>query len=155
MKRLSLLFLLMAQPALAACPAPDAWAKQFLDKHYEFFSVSPAGLRDLVTAEFYEFLEGDWRSSSKHQEVGALGYDPWLGAQDGEMGNQVSFAVENLGEETAMVAVVYPFAIESSKSIQRVAHLVLQRSEKECWRLNDFITPLGESLAHLYSSARP
>ena len=85
-----------------------------------------------------------------------MDYDPWLGAQEGEIGKPVRFSVETESQDTAVVAMSYPFVIDPKRPPKRhTAHLVLRKREHECWQLHDFITPLGESLSCVYSVTEP
>lgn len=85
-----------------------------------------------------------------------MDYDPWLGAQDGEIGKPVRFSVESESPDTAVVAMSYPYVLDHKHRPERhTVHLVLRKGEDECWRLQDFITPLGESLSYVYSATQP
>ncbi|MCR2531469.1 hypothetical protein NSP46_25670, partial [Salmonella enterica] len=54
---------------------------------------------------------------------------------------------------TAIVAMRYPFVLEpGGPRTPQVVHLVLKREASQCWRLDDFITPLGDSLQRLYAA---
>jgi hypothetical protein len=107
-----------------------------------------------TTPEFGAVLKKEWAYSKG--EVGHLDYDPWLGAQDGEIGKPVRFSVESESPDVAVVSMSYPFVLDPKHPPERhTVHLVLRKRGQECWHLHDFITPLGESLSYLYSAAQP
>src|SRR5262249_41728154 len=89
-------------------------------------------------------------------EVGHLDYDPWLGAQDGELGKPVRFSVEMESPDTADVALSYPLVLDSKRPPPpHTAALVVRTREHACWHLQDFITPKGESLSYVFSAVEP
>ena len=85
-----------------------------------------------------------------------MDYDPWVGAQEGEIGKPVRFSVETESKDTAVVAMSYPFMLDPKRQPERhTAQLVLRKQEHECWHLHDLIIPLGESLSYVYSATEP
>jgi len=48
---------------------------------------------------------------------------------------------------------LYTPGFDAALRAPQVVHLVLKRQTPQCWRLDDFITPLGESLRRMYSTA--
>jgi hypothetical protein len=141
--------LLIPLASMAACPTPTQWASSFYAEHYSFYADEPTvRIKRKVSKSFADLLARE--AAYAAGEVGHLGYDPWLGAQDGEV-THPKFALETSTDETAIVAMSYRFRLGDEEPTQsRVVHLILQKDEG-CWRLDDFITPLGESLARLYS----
>jgi hypothetical protein len=151
---LAVLALISAGPAAADCPKPADWARAFYSDHYFFYVGAPDPILQFTTPEFGELLKKEWAYSKG--EVGHMGYDPWLGAQDGEIGKPVRFSVETESPDMAVVSMSYPFVLDPKRPPERhTAHLVLRKREHECWHLHDFITPLGESLSYVYSGAQP
>ena len=150
---LAVLALISAGSAAADCPKAADWARAFYSEHYLFFADAPDPILQLTTPEFGALLKKEWAYANG--EVGHLDYDPWLGAQDGEIGKPVRFSVETQSPDTAVVAMSYPFVLDPKRPQQHTVHLVLRKREHECWRLTDFITPKGESLSYLYSAAEP
>ena len=151
---LAVLALISAGSVAADCPKAADWARAFYTEHYSFFTDSSDGVLQLATPEFGALLKREWEYSNG--EIGHLDYDPWLGAQDGEIGKPVRFSVEMESPETAIVAMSYPFVLDSKhRPERRTVHLVLRKREHECWQLQDFITPRGDSLAYLYSLPQP
>ena len=45
-------------------------------------------------------------------EVGRLDYDPWLGAQDGDIAEPIAFEAESVQEDAAVVAMRYAFVLD-------------------------------------------
>ncbi|WZB76910.1 hypothetical protein WJ972_16805 [Achromobacter insuavis] len=111
MKRLlPLVFSLLAWPAHAACPAPAEWARTFQQAHADFHVAPDRDEPSLFTPAFDAALRREWNYAQG--EVGHLDYDPWLGAQDGEIGGKPVFETESETRGTAIVAMRYPFVLE-------------------------------------------
>jgi hypothetical protein len=135
---LTVLALITASAAAADCPKAADWARTFYAEHYSFYAL----------------LKREWEYSKG--EIGHLDYDPWLGGQDGEIGKPVRFSVETESPDTAIVSMSYPFVLDSKHPAERhTVHLVLRKREHECWQLQDFITPRGDSLSYVYSLPQP
>lgn len=151
MKRLLTLVLFAAAlPAHAGCPAPEQWARDFHKTHADFYSGPPRLDRALYTPAFGAALQREWNYAKG--EVGHLDYDPWLGAQDGDMAPPFVFEVESEAKDSAVVAMRYGFVLDpGAKPAKHAVHLVLKKEAQQCWRLDDFITPLGDSLMRLYA----
>ncbi len=151
---LAVLALISAGPAAADCPKAADWARAFYSEHYFFYAGAPDPILQFTTPAFGALLKKEWAYSKG--EVGHMDYDPWLGAQDGEIGKPVRFSVETESPDMAVVSMSYPFVLDLKRPPERhTAHLVLRKREHECWHLHDFITPLGESLSYVYSAAQP
>ena len=151
---LAVLALISAGPAAADCPKAADWARAFYSEHYFFYAGAPDPILQFTTPEFGALLKKEWAYSKG--EVGHIDYDPWLGAQDGEIGKPVRFSVETESPDIAVVSMSYPYVLDSKHPPEpHTAHLVLRKREHECWHLHDFITPLGESLSYVYSAAQP
>jgi hypothetical protein len=151
---LAIFVLTSAGTVVADCPKAADWARAFYTEHYSFYADESDGVLQLTTPEFGALLKREWEYSNG--EIGHLDYDPWLGGQDGEIGKPVSFSVETESPETAIVAMSYPFVLDSKHPPKRhTVHLVLRKREHECWQLQDFITPRGDSLAYVYSLPQP
>jgi hypothetical protein len=151
---LAVLALISAGPAAADCPKAADWARAFYSGHYSFYAGAPDPILQFTTPEFGALLKKEWAYSNG--EVGHMDYDPWLGAQEGEIGKPVRFSVETESPDMAVVSMSYPFVLEPKRPPERhTVHLVLRKREHECWHLHDFITPRGESLSCVYSAAQP
>lgn len=152
MKRfLPLALSVLAWPAHAACPAPAEWARTFQQAHAGFHTESDRHDPSLFTPEFDAALRREWAYAQG--EVGHLDYDPWLGAQDGEIGDKPVFEAESETRDTAIVAMRYAFQLEPGGArTPQAVHLALKREASQCWRLDDFITPRGDSLRRLYAA---
>ena len=151
MRFLAILSALMASAqALAACPAPADWAKTFYSNNYRFYVTNSGVDPNLLTPEFASLLKKEWAFAQG--EIGHLDYDPWPGAQDGEIGKPLRFVAESTYPDMAVVAMSYPFVLEPKRpSPAHTVHLVLRKQPSQCWRMHDFITPIGESLSYVYS----
>ena len=138
--------------AAADCPKAADWARAFYSEHYLFYSGAPDPVLELTTPEFGALLKKEWAYSKG--EVGHFDYDPWLGAQDGKIGKPVRFSVETEKPDMAIVSMSYPYVLDSKHPPERhTVHLILRKREHECWHLQDFITPRGDSLSYVYSAA--
>jgi hypothetical protein len=150
---LTVLALINAGVAAAAdCPKAADWARAFYSDHYFFFAKPSDTILQFTTSEFGALLKREWAYSNG--EIGHLDYDPWLGAQDGDIGKPVRFSVETESPDLAIVCMSYPFVL-GSKHPTHTVHLILLKREHDCWQLQDFITPKGDSLAYLYSLPEP
>jgi hypothetical protein len=147
---LAVLALINVSVAAADCPKAADWARAFYAEHYSFYAEPSDTILQFTTPEFGALLKREWAYSNG--EIGHLDYDPWLGGQDGEIGKLVHFSVETESPDTAIVSMSYPFVLDSKdRPKQHTAHLILRKQEHECWKLQDFITPRGDSLSYLYS----
>jgi hypothetical protein len=151
---LAVLALISAGAVAADCPKAADWARAFYSEHYLFYADAPDPVLQLTTPEFGALLKKEWAYSKG--EVGHFDYDPWLGAQDGEIGQPVRFSVESESPDMAIVSMSYPYVLDPKRRPERhTVHLILRKLEHECWHLHDFITPLGESLSYVYSAVEP
>lgn len=149
MKRLVMLALCAAAlPAHAACPAPERWARDFHKTHADFHWNDQRHDPALYTADFDAALKREWAYAKG--EVGRLDYDPWLGAQDGDVAEPIVFDAESVTDNTAVVSMRYAYVLDpATPPTKQAAHLVLKKEGAQCWRLDDFITPVGDSLMRL------
>ena len=120
---LALLALISAGSAAADCPKAADWARAFYSEHYSFYADAPDRILQLTTPEFGALLKKEWAYSKV--EVGHFDYDPWLGAQDGEIGKPVRFSVETESPDMAIVAIAGTFTISSLRSANR-CHMCTQ-----------------------------
>jgi hypothetical protein len=157
MRSLIVTSLLMATVPVSAadCGSPTQWAEAFYTKHYHFYSADPDELKPIVTPQFHQLLETYYKKTVGSGELG-FDYDPWLGAQDGEIGRPIAFSLESqidFGiDPTAVVSMSYRFDIGQERpTTAHSVHLVLVKTKDSCWHLHDFMTPLGESLSYLYA----
>ena len=151
---LAVLALISVGSVAADCPKAADWARAFYSEHYSFYADPSDRVLQFTTPEFGALLKREWEYSKG--EVGHLDYDPWLGGQDGEISKPVRFSVETESPDTAIVSMSYPFVLDSKHAPERhTVHLVLRKREQECWQLQDFITPRGDSLSYVYSLPQP
>jgi hypothetical protein len=138
----------------AACEPSDpvAFAREFYSKHRAFYFKETSGLRSNVAPSLFTALQAHYRCSASG-ELCHLDYDPWLGAQDGEISGPVSFLPETKKDLSVLVRMRYQFKIDNHPPVPHVVTLQLKRSVSlPCWQLVDLVTPLGDSLAQRYSA---
>ena len=141
-------------PAVADCPTPMELSKALLKAKYAF--LSDQKIPGFIAPEFRKLIEADHECERKEQGVCRLDWDPWLSAQDGEMGKPVTLAYELKRDDEAVVAVKYPFVLEAARpAVPQVVHLVYAKHDGTCWMLEDFIEPAGRSLFHVFSEPMP
>jgi hypothetical protein len=151
---LAVLALTSVRLAAADCPKAADWARTFFSEHYSFYADPSDRVLQVTTTEFGALLKREWEYSKG--EIGHLDNDPGLGGQDGKSGKPVRFSVETESPDLAIVSMSYPFVLDSKHSSERhTVHLVLRKREHECWQLQDFITPRGDSLCYVYSLPQP
>ena len=151
---LTVLALISVGSVAADCPKAADWARAFYSENYSFYADPSDRVLQLTTPEFGALLKREWEYSKG--EIGHLDYDPWLGGQDGEISKPVRFSVETESPDTAIVSMSYPFVLDSKHPPERhTVHLILRKREHECWQLQDFITPRGDSLSYVYSLPQP
>ena len=132
--------------AAAACPSDDpaVVAKSFYADHAEFSSEDPAKIKAIVTQRLFEALDREHKCAQG--QICALEADPWMDAQDGEIGKPVEFATVSNSGIAATVSMTYPFILDKTPRRQHVTLLLRRDSAKGCWLLNDLVGPRGDSL---------
>lgn len=146
--------LLASVPALAANTCTDesarALAQRVYSQHYDFYAQAQPGMQSWVSPALLRALRNHYRCEG----VCHLDYDPWLGAQDGEIRPPVTFKVTRRDKSGVEVEMRYQYYIADPEPIQP-QHLLLRlqsAAAPQCWRLDDLITPLGDSLKKAYSA---
>jgi hypothetical protein len=114
---LAILALISAGPAAADCPKAADWARAFYSEHYSFYAGAPDPILQFTTPEFGALLKKEWAYSKG--EVGHMDYEPWLGAQEGEIGKPVRFSVETESPDMAVVSMSYPFVLDPKRPPER------------------------------------
>lgn len=145
-----------ASPAQAAggCPTPIAFARQVFERHRDFYWSDAPHDPALLTPGFEAALRREWAVAQG--EVGRLDVDPWLGAQDGEIGAPVTFRLLSATGGASTVVMDYPFLSEPGARPQaRRVRLLLRRSAGACWQLDDLVMPAGQSLRTLFAPDEP
>jgi hypothetical protein len=142
----------LALPALPAAAAgclgkePVAAAQAFYRKHVDFYYADPAGFRDLVTPDLFKVLAME-HACAQGQEC-ALDSDPWVDAQDGDISDPITFTLGDHDGAHATVVMAYIFALSTSqRQPQHLSLKMLRADGEQCWRVDDMITPTGNSLA--------
>ncbi len=154
MRRILTAFLFTAAAGSAAAqsctPYPETFAQGFYRSSYSFFNESPQQVGELVAPPLLLQLRQQrdcWEQ--KHAGCG-LRYDPWLGTQDGSIAPPLRFERESQDGDRAVVAMHY-----ASDGQARTVRLKLRRAAASgCWQLEDFVTPLGDSISVLLKPQR-
>lgn len=122
-------------------------AKQFLGAHYNFYKETPDRVKDFVSPLLYSLLKQEEACRAKG-DICAGSIDPWLGTQDGEMGDRVRFTLKETAVAHSVVVLRYDyFASPSARPSEQAVELHLQRRPSdECWIILDLISPGGYSL---------
>ncbi len=141
-------------PERGACSSPVAFARSVFERHRDFYWDDAHHDPNLLTPRFVAALRREWAVAQG--EVGALDVDPWLGAQDGDIGAPVTFRLLSAKGGTSTVVMDYPFlpAPGARPQVRRV-RLLLRRAAGACWQLDDLVTPAGQSLRKLFAPAQP
>lgn len=139
-----------AAQAAAPCDSPEAVARRLYESSYSFYAEgAPAGL---LAPAFEKAVRAEVSCLAK-EGLCSLDYDPWLGAQDGEIAGKPELAVvSSMDDFAAVVQMSYRFTVEAGKSTPHAVEIVLSRETGQCWKVADLITPIGDSLLHLFST---
>ncbi|WP_374355662.1 hypothetical protein [Chitinimonas sp.] len=127
-------------------------ASRLFAKHRLFYAQETPGLKKIVSPAFYQALKGHYRCGEKEGGICHLDYEPWLGAQDGEVGAPVKYAVTARSADGVSVSMSYAFVLEpgTPKKAQTVVLQLQKAAEPQCWLVDDLVTPIGDSLAKSY-----
>ncbi len=146
MRRLLIALLLGTTAGTAAAqsctPYPETFAQGFYRSSYSFFNESPDRLGTQVAPPLLLLLRQQ-RDCVEHHGRCGLRYDPWLGAQDGSITPPLRFERESQDGDRAVVAMRYAGADGQARMVRLKLRRVVVSG---CWQLEDFITPLGDSL---------
>ncbi len=154
------LLLVLAVTLISSCgqrcgePQLRAQAEDLFSRHYSFYngelSERPADEGPALTPQLQALLEAHHQCQRQHGQC-HLDYDPWLGAQDGEIGAPLSWTLQIDGER-AEVVLGYPLLLGAGQAprSQQVRLLWQRTAAPACWLLADLVTPLGDSLAARY-----
>ena len=132
--------------AMAACPSdnPAAIAQAFYTHHADFYNSNPAKIRQAITPRLFAALTQEY--ICKQGEICAIEADPWIDAQDGTIGQPVSFTTLSNTRTEAKVLMMYSFMLDHQSHPQH-ATVVLQRpTPSSCLVVSDVIGPHGHSL---------
>ena len=153
MIRVLLLFLFMPLVVEANddCNNPVQSAKYFFEKHQNFYFQKPP--EALLTPKFFKAVSNEIKCLEE-KGMCALDYAPWIGANDGKIGNPITFKLSgdlSLSGQ-AIVKMEYPFELYPNTTLKiQTVQIVLTKNVEGCWKVDDLITPLGDSLAKLFS----
>ncbi len=121
------------------------FAKMFYEKHQDFYYADSAGIKNLLTPRLLAILEKDHKCSNG--EICAIEADPWISAQDGEIGKPIEFKLSSGDANTASVRMSYMFVLGENKKLPQSVELKLERNAvSSCWMVADLITPRDGSL---------
>ncbi|MET1080851.1 MAG: hypothetical protein ABWY06_22795 [Pseudomonas sp.] len=137
-----------AAPTCAA-QSPAAVAQQLQAEHY-FFYVEPEPAAALLSPRLLKLLRDDAACTEREQGICAQGSDPWLDAQDGEMGQPLTFKETANDGTRAELVLGFPFVLDPEHPVQRQSLLQFVKTAG-CWQLDDLQGPeqrtwLGEQL---------
>lgn len=149
--------LLLLSPAMAVAtpecgiPDPAEFAQKFFLEHRSFYYEETPSLKQYVTPSLLDALQNHYRCAMA-EGICHLDYEPWLGAQDGNIAGAAKFSTKSAGQGRAIVTMSYRFEIEPGKPtiVHRVKLYLAARGASGCWRVSDLVTPLGDSLAKSY-----
>lgn len=132
------------------------FAQQFFSMHRSFYFEETPALWSYVTPSLYRALQNHYRCAAA-EGICHLDYDPWLGAQDGEIAGDPTFSAKSIGLGRSTVTMAYRFEIEPGRPTKphRVVLHLKAAPPPVCWQVSDLVTPLGHSLAKRYSSRTP
>ena len=147
MKRLLTLVLCAAALPPTRVVPPEQWARDFQKRHARL-PLERQARPALFTPAFDAALRKEWAYAKG--EVGRLDYDR-LGAGR-HIAEPIAFEAESVQEDAAVVAMRYAFVLDPGAAPGKHAvHLALKKEGARCWRLDDFITPRGDSLMRLFA----
>ena len=150
---LTALLSLAASPfarAAEPCEPPVAVAKRLFETGYS--PSSEGARRGLLAPGFERAVTAEVGCLAK-EGLCSLDYDPWLGAQDGEIVGKPEFAVISETEDfSTVVQMSYRFSVGPRPATLHAVEIVLSRDAGQCWKVADLITPIGESLLHVFST---
>ncbi|MES2819936.1 MAG: hypothetical protein V4812_13225 [Pseudomonadota bacterium] len=145
--------LLLACASLSAHGAPACVADspvataQLLQAEQYFFYVEPDPAKALIGPRFLKILRAEAACAEAEGGLCNIGADPWLSAQDGEMGQPLRFNEASNDGAKAEVVLAYPFVLDPEQpGTQQQVRLAFVKNAG-CWQLDDLVSPDGQSLA--------
>ncbi|MGH8821718.1 MAG: hypothetical protein ACREWJ_10555, partial [Rhodoferax sp.] len=144
---LSLVFtqVAVAEPCLGMTALKAA--ENFYRGHEDFAFANPATLRGLMTERLDAALAYEYRCDAG--DVCAIDFDPWTGAQDGDIRQPIRFALASGDDDHAVVTMRYDFALDRTRRLWQSATVQLERGASgRCWRVADVMSPDGVSVLH-------
>ncbi|MEO6972754.1 MAG: hypothetical protein ABI135_04935 [Rhodoferax sp.] len=133
------------EPCLGTTPLKAA--ENFYKGHKDFAFADPATMRGLLTPRFDAAVAYEHRCDAG--DVCAIDFDPWTGAQDGDVRQPIRFALVSGGDDHAVVSLRYTFALDRTRRQSRSATVKLERGASgRCWRVADVMSPDGISALH-------
>jgi len=137
-----LVFFPLLVSASPRCAKPVDVVKALYGSSYDFYYKG--GHEEFFTSTFQSGISAEVDCLKREGEC-SLDYDPWLGAQDGEISPPLRYAVVSDMEGYVVVQFTYRFTIANTARPHAV-EIVLHKQPDGCWKVNDFITPIGVSL---------
>jgi hypothetical protein len=133
--------------------SPLKTAKTLFSEYSDFYYVLKPGLETILTPDFYKLQKQEIKCKEQNG-ICNLEYDPWLGAQDGEISEPKWSMATRIQSNVAIATLRYKFTNDGRAVRANKVKIVLARSNvNECWRVNDVITPTGDSLSEIYTKS--
>lgn len=135
-----------------ACVAdsPVAAAQRLQAEQY-FFYVEPEPAKALIGPRFLTILRAEATCAEAEGGMCNIGADPWLSAQDGEMGQPLGFSETSNDGARAEVLLTYPFVLDPEQPVVEQQLRLAFVKNAGCWQLDDLVSPDGQSLAEQLS----
>ena len=131
----------------AAClgAEPVDAARTFYNKHQDFHFGNPSKVEGAVSERLHNALMAEYMCPKG--DLCALETVPWTDAQDGDIGEPVTFTLVSSSKVTAVVLMHYVFVLSPTEQRPRSVKIHLERkSQNSCWVVSDLITPSGQSV---------
>lgn len=142
--------------ASAACVAddPESMAQWIYDNDRSFYAQTIKfdfhQRISYLSPRLYALLAAKWDCENAEQGICALGADPWINAQAGEILPPRRFELVSSASQTAKVKMTFVFGWQESNSpppVHATAFLkFIQNRNTGCWHLDDLIGRDGTSL---------
>lgn len=130
---------------------PIVAARSLLEKHHDFYA-DPETSRSFVSPRFWSLLDKQAKCSVKSGGVCALDWDPWTGAQDGEMSAKKTFEVADGKPLSAVALIKFELVLNGySYGAKEVKLELIRKEERACWQVADLVMPDGKSLSTVLS----
>ena len=82
----------------------------------------------------------------------AVGADPWMDAQDGDITKPITFTTLEQTETSAKVLMRYVYKLGHERSQKQVVLLLKRTSPYDCYLIDDLVGPDGDSFINALES---
>lgn len=149
---LSVLIGSLAAGSAAACVAPDplATARYIRDERPLFYADEGASA-DFISPALFKLLKRDWQCQAPG-DICAVGADPWVNAQDGDVLGPIEYRELSNADGRAVVQMDYRFGFAENGAdakSQSTSLIFVQDAGDHCWRLDDLRVNDDPSLKQL------